>query len=144
LLAMSACGGAIVVWLENGGARAARMDPAVGWGDPTQIRARNAAGPAVAIDPNGCAAAVWTDYPAAAPSFSADLWVDTFVPGLGWQEPLRLDATGADDVADSFPAVAVDPGGRATAAWLRASSLSTLPDGTQGQQHGLLESICEE
>jgi hypothetical protein len=118
-VAMGAGGDAIVVWLENGGAWAARMDPTAGWGVPEQLRGGDAASPAVAIDPNGYAVAIWTDA-AVTTTDLWNLWVERYFPGAGWQGPSLLEGASATE-GDSYPMLAVDAGGRVTAAWVRGS-----------------------
>ena len=116
-------GNAIAVWEHSFGSQpedkpvviqARFFSSTTGWGVPSVISLgdEGAFTPQIGMDAGGNGTAVWIQYNE---SMYGSIWSTRYVPGLGWAEPRRIDASGSPWVG--APVVAVDPGGNATAAW---------------------------
>ncbi|MDH3623487.1 MAG: hypothetical protein OEQ49_06400 [Myxococcales bacterium] len=113
-------GNAVAVWTyqDTLGMRADiwanRFTPSAGWGVAERIETDNlryAAGPQVAVDPNGNAVAVWDQRD----PMRFDIWANRFTPSAGWGVAERIETDNAGDASN--PQVAVDPNGNAVAVW---------------------------
>ena len=96
----------------------APVKAAPSWLPPTDLSAagRNAEGPAVAVDPQGDAAATWWR------SNGKNRIVQSSLRPAGsgaWQEPVNLSEEGVDSYS---PQIAFDSAGDATAIWVRSGS----------------------
>ena len=83
---------------------------AVGWGAATLVE----------LDESGSAVAVWHQVAGA----RASVWGNRLTPGAGWGVPTLLETDDAGDA--SFPDVAVDKGGNATAVWMQNVSVFSI------------------
>ena len=96
---------------------------AVGWGAATLVESDTtepALQPHVALDESGSAVAVWHQVAGA----RASVWGNRLTPGAGWGVPTLLETDDAGDA--SFPDVAVDKGGNATAVWMQNVSVFSI------------------
>ena len=113
-------GNGVAVWAQLDGPSASseiwanRFTPSAGWGAAERIEtddADNAFCPQVAVDPNGNAVAVWTQFDGTRPN----IWANRFTPSAGWGAAELIET---DDAAGASCArVAVDPNGNAVAVW---------------------------
>ena len=117
-LAVDAAGTAIAVFQRYDGTnqiiQAAVRPAGGGWQAATNLSAagRDAFQPAVSVNPQGAAVAVWQRSNGTNLMIQASSWA----PGGAWQAPVDLSATGQDGIQ---PQVAVDPNGGAVAVWER-------------------------
>ena len=117
-IAVNAAGVGVAAWMQHDGSRtnlwANVYLPGSGWGTAQLIEDDDAGGasyPAVAIDTAGNAVAVWHQ----SGGTRTSIWANRFVPGVGWGTAQLVET---DDVGfASFPDVAVDTAGNATAVW---------------------------
>lgn len=115
IVAADSQGDMTAVWLDSDGVHAsvlAAVRPAGGaWPPPVELSSidRNADDPAVAVDPQGDATAVWVREDATGGTLQAAMRP----AGGTWQSP--VDVSSAPDLED--PEVAVDSQGDATAVW---------------------------
>jgi len=115
-------GDAIAVWLQYvGGVRnvvANRYEPASGWGTPAVVddTPNEMFGLDFAMSRTGHAVAAWHDL--GVPGLA--IYATRYTPGTGWDTPTLLETS---TVQASYPAVAVDRGGNATAAWQQGGAL---------------------
>ncbi len=123
-VAMDPAGNAVVVWQQSDDTLsdiwASRFVPGVGWSTPQLIEtdAGFAIHPEVAVDPQGNAVAMWSQWDGTryAP------WANRFVPGVGWGMAELLETGDPDDAFN--PQVAVDPEGNAIAVWSQGDGSS--------------------
>jgi hypothetical protein len=112
-------GNAIAVWEQSDGTRlnvvARRFEPATGWGAATVLNGGDVGGfsPVVAMDAAGEAIAVWPQFDA-----TRNLWASRFVPGSGWDTPVRIDAASSGD--SLFTQIAMNADGDAVVVWERS------------------------
>lgn len=122
-VAMNDRGDAVAAWQKSWtdnvtlsvNVRARIYDPATGWGPATMISDDTgyAIAPQVAIDPDGNAVAIWTQFNGT--NYVA--WANRYARGRGWGAAVIIGPQGAGD-GDAFPSqVAVDPEGNAIAVW---------------------------
>ncbi len=113
-VAMDGSGNAVAVWRLADGTRynlwSKRYVPGTGWEAPQLIETDNTSGvqsPQVAMDGNGNAVVVWTNY--------GRLWSNRYVLGAGWgtAQLVETDNTGSAH----NPSVAMDGNGNAVVAW---------------------------
>jgi FG-GAP-like repeat len=115
-LAADASGAAIAVWAQHDGAAmsiwANRYIAGQGWGMATLIEDNtgDARGPWVAMDGNGNAVVVWSQYD----GVYLSIWANRYVAGEGWGTATLIETNPGD--AD-FTRVAMNNGGRAMALW---------------------------
>src|SRR5436190_284471 len=113
-------GNAMVVWYQAFGAPngrhiwANRYVVGTGWRTPTRIDSsdRNGQGPALAVNGNGNAVAVWHQWDDAGVAIS--IWANEYVAGQGWGTATLIET---DSGAADNPDVAIDSGGNAIAVW---------------------------
>lgn len=120
-VAVDDAGNAIAVWQQEDGAASADhsiwysryLAGAAGWqqAQPLETAGGDARSPRIAMTPAGEAFAVWRQRE----SGSFRVWAAHFVPGSGWEAPVRIE----NDVGKipSGPTVAVDNSGNAFAVW---------------------------
>lgn len=97
--------------------------PLSGWGVATWVEAdsqAHASQPHVALDEEGFAVAVWHRI---LPG-RVDIWANRFSLEAGWGVPTAIETDNTGDA--SFPDVAVDPGGNATAVWMQNVSVFSI------------------
>jgi hypothetical protein len=116
---MDAQGNAVTVWSHSDRGRTQiwsnRFTPSGGWGDAQRIENNDeglAAAPQVAMDAQGNAVAVWTQWLDILTL--PQIWSNRFTPSYGWGVAERVD--NSDRGADS-PQVAASPDGDAVAVW---------------------------
>ncbi|MEK7411955.1 MAG: hypothetical protein AAB263_01415, partial [Planctomycetota bacterium] len=123
-LAMSPDGKAIVVWqqLDAGNYRvyANHFVPGQGWGTPERIE--NGSGsvfftPRVALDAQGNALAVWSQFDGTA----TNVYANRYHPAQGWGQPQPIES---GDALTERPALAMDAQGNATAVWRQSDGTS--------------------
>ena len=114
------------------------------WGSPARVD--NATGviesPRIAVNRDGIAVAVWAERVGVASN--QQIWVNRYVPEIGWEGPRRIEL---DDLSDNSPAqigVGIDEAGNAIAVWTQwAGSLRLWTNryvvGTGWQTAELLE-----
>ena len=117
-VAVDSNGNAVAVWTQSDGTRfniwANRFTPTADWGVAERIETDDvgdAGPPQVALDPNGNAVAVWSQFDGT----RNNIWANRFTPAADWgvAEPIETDNAG-----DAFfPQVALDPNGNAVAVW---------------------------
>lgn len=120
-LALDRDGNALAVWHQSDGLRSSiwsnRFDIISGWGSPVPLET-DALGdheaPRIAVNGSGDAWAIWERRA----GLQSDLWVNRFVPAVGWRGASQLES-GAHS-----PDIAVDPRGNFVAVW---SSLCCPP-----------------
>jgi hypothetical protein len=117
-IAVDTSGNATAVWAESNGINniiQASTKPFGGiWQAPEDLSAegQDAFQPQIAVDPSGNATAVWAEFNGTKNIIQAS----TKPFGGTWQAPEDLSAEGQDA---SYPQIAVDPSGNATAVWAR-------------------------
>lgn len=118
-VASDAQGNALAVWARNDGTvsniYSNRYQPGQGWGptQPVEAAAGSVQRPAVAMDAQGNAIAVWRQ----SDGTSNSIYANRYVNGGGWGNAVLLGPTTAS-VTDS-PFISMDADGRALAAWLQ-------------------------
>ncbi len=123
-VALDLSGNAVAVWTQSDGMRgniwANRFTPSAGWGvaERIEVDAGSALDQQVALDPNGNAVAVWSQFD----GMRDNIWANRFTPTAGWSLAERIEAENAGDARK--PKVALDPNGNAVAVW-------TQSDGTR-------------
>src|SRR6266550_4434710 len=113
-------GNAMAVWRQYKGVQpdpsiwANRYVVGTGWGTPTRIDSsdRNGQDPALAVNGNGDAIAVWHQWDDAGVAIS--IWANEYVAGQGWGTATLIET---DSGAADNPDVAIDSGGNAIAVW---------------------------
>lgn len=121
-VAMDSDGNAIAVWFQGESTPsnplniwANRFSPSAGWADAELIETNDAgqAGwPDLAIDQNGNALAVWSQWD----SSRSDIWANRYTPASGWGTAELIET---NDVGSAFgPQVALNKSGTAVAAWI--------------------------
>ncbi len=117
-LAIGADGSAVAVWAQFDGTRddvwSNRYAPDSGWGSPQRIETNNtvrASGPQVAVDANGNAVAVWSQFDGT----RSDIWSNRYTPSSLWASARRIETNNAGDALE--PQVGVDADGNALAVW---------------------------
>jgi hypothetical protein len=125
VLAAVSSGQALVAWTQPdaGGTarvRASRFEPDTGWTVPDQLaETATEATVAAALSLDGSAVLVFRGPMGPPPSVSA--FAARYVPGTGWSAAVEL---GAALASTEEPSVAMDPWGRALAAWTGPGSTS--------------------
>ncbi len=117
-VAVDSNGDAVAVWSQLDGTRqniwANRFTVADGWGMAELIEIDNAGGassPQVALDPDGNAVAVWSQFDGTL----NNIWANRSTEAAGWGEAEPIETDNADNAF--FPQVALDPNGNAVAVW---------------------------
>lgn len=120
-VAMDASGTAVVVWHwgNTGGIRSRHHTPGNAWSPVQQIDRdeESAFWPALAVDPNGNAVAVWIEEAVIERAVRNEIWANRYSVGDGWGTATRLDTDNDGDGSGPHVHVAVDPAGNATAVW---------------------------
>jgi hypothetical protein len=127
-VAMDASGTAVVVWHWGmfGSIRSRHHTPGDGWSPVQQIDNNGEAAfwPALAVDPNGNAVAVWIEeVPVPPASHKNEIWANRYAPDDGWGTATRLDTDEAGDGSGPHVDVAVDPAGNAVAVWHQSDGI---------------------
>jgi len=125
-VAVDADGNAIAVWQQSDAALrfdiwSNRYTPSDGWGGRELIEfedAGDATKPRVAMDPDGNAVAVWSQFDGT----SDDIWSNRYTSRGHWAGPERIETN--DTGSAVSPRVVMDANGSAVALW-------TQPDGAQ-------------
>ncbi|MBI1425420.1 MAG: hypothetical protein GC149_18440 [Gammaproteobacteria bacterium] len=122
-VAMNASGQAVAIWSQNDGAAygvyAAIYTLGSGWSTPTTLDPGSIQGvnPAIAIDANGGAIAVWEQWD----GVGHRIYVRRYVPGTGWAAIEQLQNTlGLGDAWE--PSIAMDASGNAIVVWMQWQS----------------------
>jgi hypothetical protein len=117
-VAMDAEGNAIAVWIQTHvGAPslwASRFTPAGGWETPELLELMDgsaAVNPRIAMNASGQAVVAWHQQEAI-----ANIYVNRYAPGAGWQGPQSIEAHPMDSLN---PLVAVTPSGLAVVSWIQ-------------------------
>jgi hypothetical protein len=116
-IALDASGNALAVWSQNDGVRnnimANRYVAGSGWGTAELIESDDSGGassPDIAIDSDGNALAVWTQWDGS----TQPLWANRYVPGTGWGTAEQIDSSGGDAYSQQ---IAFDADGNALVVW---------------------------
>jgi hypothetical protein len=119
-IALDASGNAIAVWQQSDGTRtnvwANRYSVGTGWGTGTLIEtddAGNAYSPQIAMDANGNALAVWSQFDGAHNNIVAN----RYVHGTGWGTASPIETSAALNAGT--PRIAFDLQGNALAVWVQ-------------------------
>lgn len=119
-VAMDGAGGAMAVWYQPNNGKssiwASRRTPGGGWEAPQAISRydQHAGNPQVAMDRNGNAMAVWTQWEGT----SNNIWANRYVKGGGWETAKLIDTASYDAY---LPQVAMDQSGNAIAVWYQSN-----------------------
>ena len=115
---VDASGNALAVWSQSDGTRyniwANRYDAVTGWGTATLIETDDTGDawlPNVAVDANGNALAVWSQYDAT----RLNIWANRYDAVTGWGTATRIESDDSGNAVD--PNVAVDANGNAITIW---------------------------
>lgn len=119
-IAVDPQGNAVAIW-EQYDATGSRFDlwsnhyqPGIGWGIAQLVEtddAGDADNPAIAIDPSGTAIAVWRNRTGV-----DGLWSSHYVPGTGWDTPVRIEAN-SNGNSPRGQQIVVEKNGNAIAIW---------------------------
>jgi hypothetical protein len=123
-VAVDATGNAVAVWQQFDGTHDniwsnRKAADRANWEEAEPIESLDegdASRPQVAMDPEGNAVAVWSQFD----GMNDDIWSNRYTPSGGWDLAERIE--GNDPGEARRPKVAMDPGGTAVAVW-------TQPDG---------------
>lgn len=124
-IAIDAAGNAIAVWYQHDGTinsiYANRFTPTSGWGSAELIElgVHNVDHPRVAIDGNGNAIAVWTQFDGSRWS----VYANRFTPSSGWGSAETIESSSNDAAQDVPPQIAFDGNGNAIAVWQQDDSI---------------------
>ena len=117
-LAFDPNGNAVAVWHQADGIPrdiwANRYTPSNGWGTAERIEDNDLGGAGkhqVAIDANGNALAVWSQWDGT----RTNIWSNRYTPSGGWSTPERVENNDAGETQD--PQVAIDASANALAVW---------------------------
>jgi hypothetical protein len=92
------------------------------WDEPVLMEISDVGGavtPQVAVEPNGNAVAVWSQFDGT----RRNIWANRFTPAAGWGVPERIETDNAGDA--DFPDLALDPSGHAVAVWRQSDGTRT-------------------
>jgi len=112
-------GNAVAVWAHSDGTRydiwSNRYTPSSGWGSTARRIETDNAGdalePQLAVDTEGNAAVVWTQFD----GMTFDVWSNRYTLGTGWGTPERIENEDKGDASN--PHIGVDAHGTAVAVW---------------------------
>ena len=118
-IALDASGNAMAVWQQSDGIQvniwANRYNASTSaWGTPVLVEADNvgnAREPQIAMDANGNAIAVWSQFDGAL----LNSWTNRYTSGVGWGAPVLLETNQAGDAFK--PQIAMNASGNAVAVW---------------------------
>lgn len=116
-LSVGANGAAVAAWTQDDGTRsnlwARAFTPLGGWAAPVLVESstESASSPALAVDADGNATAVWTQFDGA----RHNLWGSRFTPLGGWNGPTLVETSNSGSASQQV--VVVDSNGIATTLW---------------------------
>ena len=123
-LAIDGSGNAIIVWAQNDGPRtrlfANRYAFGAGWGTPALVSTNDtgsAYGGKVAVDPNGNAIVVWSQYD----GVRDNIFGNRYTVGAGWTTATLIETNDAGSA--NQPDIAIDANGNAIAVWSQSDGL---------------------
>ncbi len=122
-LALNAAGNAVAIWSERNGAhrniRVSRFTPRDGWHKIEQLtnNANNAQDPDVALDDDGNAMAVWTQFEGQ----RANVYASRYTPAGGWSAPVLIEHQDSGSAWRTW--IDIDRDGNAIALWLQSDGI---------------------